>query len=108
METLYGTDITMNVSLFIKGKGTLKTNFGSLDLSFGDYAVIPRGVIWQLQIEESMEMLIIESEVLYRPQKNIETNLGQLLKHSPFSERDIKTPDLESAYPRAQLKYKFG
>ena len=29
--------------------------------------------------------------------------MGQLLEHSPFSERDIKTPDLESAIPKGPI-----
>ena len=79
-----------------RGKGILKTNFGSLSLVSGDYAVIPRGVIWQLQIEQPMEMLVIESRSAIQTPKKYRNELGQLLEHSPFSERDIKTPELES------------
>ena len=104
METLYRNGHYDECIFIHKGKGTLKTNFGSLDLSFGDYAVIPRGVIWQLQIEESMEMLIIESRGAIQTPKKYRNDLGQLLEHSPFSERDIKTPDLESAVPKGPIE----
>ena len=30
--------------------------------------------------------------------------MGQLLEHSPFSERDIKTPDLESDVPKGPIE----
>ncbi|MDG2398382.1 MAG: homogentisate 1,2-dioxygenase, partial [Candidatus Marinimicrobia bacterium] len=48
--------------LFIHGgKGTLKTNFGTLKLTYGDYAIIPRGVIWQLDVDEPLELFIVET-----------------------------------------------
>ena len=104
METLYRNGHYDECIFIHQGKGILKTNFGSLHLSFGDYAVIPRGVIWQLQIEESMEMLIIESRGSIQTPKKYRNDLGQLLEHSPFSERDIKTPDLESAVPKGPIE----
>ncbi len=43
-----------------------------------------------------MEMLVIESWSAIQTPKKYRNELGQLLEHSPFSERDIKTPELES------------
>ena len=77
------------------GSGILKTNFGSLHLTFGDYAIIPRGVIWQLEIDKSMELFIVETKGAIQTPKKYRNELGQLLEHSPYSERDIKTPQLE-------------
>ena len=96
MEKLYRNGHYDECIFIHRGKGILKTNFGSLSLGPGDYAVIPRGVIWQLQIEQPMEMLVIESRSAIQTPKKYRNELGQLLEHSPFSERDIKTPELES------------
>ncbi|MBN4081313.1 homogentisate 1,2-dioxygenase [Caldithrix abyssi] len=78
------------------GKGKLNSNFGSLDLSNGDYAIIPRGVIWQLDIEEPMEIFVIETAGPIETPNRYRNRLGQLLEHSPYSERDIKTPQYET------------
>jgi len=83
--------------LFVHGgRGKLKTNFGSLELSYGDYAIIPRGVIWQLEIDEPMEFFITETAGPIETPSRYRNRLGQLLEHSPFSERDIKTPQFEA------------
>jgi len=83
--------------LFVhSGKGTLKSNFGSLHLIGGDYAIIPRGVIWKLEIEKPMELLVVETAGPIETPDRYRNRLGQLLEHSPFSERDIKTPQYEN------------
>ena len=83
--------------LFVHGgKGTLRTNFGSLLLSQGDYAIIPRGVIWQLDVKESLELLIAETVGPIQTPNRYRNELGQLLEHAPYSERDLRTPILDS------------
>jgi len=77
------------------GNGVLKTNFGNLDLNFGDYVVIPRGTIWKLIISEEIRTLIIETSGPVETPSNYRNSFGQLLEHSPFCERDIRTPDLK-------------
>ena len=47
MEKLYRNGHYDECIFVHKGKGILKTNFGSLHLSFGDYAIIPRGVVYR-------------------------------------------------------------
>ena len=83
--------------LFVhRGKGILKSNFGSLTLTGGDYAIIPRGVIWQLDIDKPMELLVLETAGPIETPDRYRNRLGQLLEHSPYSERDIKTPQYEN------------
>ena len=73
--------------LFVHGgKGTLRTNFGSLRLSQGDYAIIPRGVIWQLDVKESLELLIAETVGPIQTPDRYRNELGQLLEHAPYSD----------------------
>lgn len=76
-----------------KGQGTLKTLLGNLDFSYGDYLVIPRGMIYQIQFEtEDNRLFIVQSfSPVYTP-KRYRNYFGQLLEHSPFCERDIRRP----------------
>ena len=81
-----------------EGSGTLKTQFGDLDFSEGDYLVIPRGMIQQFKFNDSKNrLLIIESgHPIYTP-KRYRNWFGQLLEHSPYCERDLRTPKLTQA-----------
>lgn len=80
--------------LFIhRGEGTLKTLLGNIRFGYGDYLVIPRGMIYQLEFDsEDNRLLVLDSfEPIYTP-KRYRNNFGQLLEHSPFCERDIRRP----------------
>ena len=61
----------------------------------GDYIVIPRGVIWKIEIAKPMKILVIESHEPVETPERYRNKFGQLLEHSPFSERDIITPTIE-------------
>ena len=75
------------------GSGSLNTNLGQLNVAPGDYVVIPRGVIWQLDVEENMKHFIIETSGSVETPSRYRNRHGQLLEHSPYSERDIRTPE---------------
>jgi len=80
--------------LFVhRGEGTLKTLLGDLRFGYGDYLVIPRGMIYQLHFDsEDNRLLIVDSfDPVYTP-KRYRNYFGQLLEHSPFCERDLRTP----------------
>lgn len=76
-----------------EGSGILKTMYGDLPFSYGDYLVIPRGTIYQIHFNtDSNKLFIVESFSPIRfPKKYLSKN-GQLLEHSPFCERDIRPP----------------
>ena len=77
-----------------KGSGTLKTLLGNIRFGYGDYLVIPRGMIYQLHFDGAENrLLIVDSyQPLYTP-KRYRNHFGQLLEHSPFCERDMRTPE---------------
>jgi len=85
--------------LFIhKGTGTLKTFVGNIKFQYGDYLIIPRGMIYQLEFDtEENRLLYAESfHPIYTPKK-YRNWFGQLLEQSPFCERDYILPkDLET------------
>jgi homogentisate 1,2-dioxygenase len=76
------------------GTGNLKTNLGILKFGFGDYIVIPRGVIWQMYVDDECRILVVESNRPIETPSRYRNKFGQLLEHSPFCERDIRTPEL--------------
>ncbi len=81
-----------------EGSGMLKTLYGTIRFEYGDYLVIPRGVIYQLHFNDANNRLfIVESFSPIRPPKRYLNTTGQFLEHSPYCERDIKLPqDLET------------
>ncbi len=81
-----------------QGSGKLRTNFGNINFEYGDYLVIPRGVIYQIEFDTADNRLLITESFhpIYTPKK-YRNHFGQLLEHSPFCERDYKLPeDLET------------
>ncbi len=76
-----------------EGSGTLHCIFGSIPFEYGDHLVIPRGTIYQMEFNSSDNRLfIVESFLPLRFPKRYLNRSGQLLEHSPFYERDLKTP----------------
>ena len=76
-----------------QGAGTLKSPYGNIPFEYGDYLIIPRGTIYQLEFTDANNRLLyIESfSPIFTPAK-YRNNFGQLLEHSPFCERDFKIP----------------
>jgi homogentisate 1,2-dioxygenase len=76
-----------------KGNGVLKTFYGNLPFSKGDHLIIPRGTIYQVLFENhDNRLFIVESFSPIRYPKRYINKMGQLLEHSPYCERDIRTP----------------
>lgn len=80
--------------LFIhEGSGRLLTQYGVIAFEYGDYLVIPRGTIYQLEFETpNNRLLIVESFSPIRFPNRYMSKHGQLLEHSPYCERDIRAP----------------
>ncbi len=76
-----------------KGSGQLRTFLGNIDFKYGDYLVIPRGMIYKMEFDsEDNRHFVVESySPIYTP-KRYRNWFGQLLEHSPFCERDFRTP----------------
>jgi homogentisate 1,2-dioxygenase len=88
-----------------EGSGTLRTQFGSLPFSAGDYVVIPFGVTWQMQLAGEARFFVVEAPSQIEPPKRYRNKYGQLLEHSPYCERDIRTPEqLETFTERGEFE----
>ncbi len=76
-----------------KGTGKLRTLVGNIPFEYGDYLVIPRGMIYQIEFDsEDNRLFIVESFSPVLTPRNYRNKFGQLLEHSPFCERDFKIP----------------
>ncbi len=82
-----------------KGTGKLRTHMGNLDFKYGDYLLVPRGIIYKIDFDtEDNRLFIVESySPIYTP-KRYRNHFGQLLEHSPFCERDIRKPSELETY----------
>lgn len=76
-----------------KGSGKLRTQMGNIDFKYGDYLVIPRGMIYKMDFDSSDNRLFIteSNSPVYTPKK-YRNWFGQHLEHSPFCERDLRPP----------------
>jgi homogentisate 1,2-dioxygenase len=76
-----------------KGKGKLRTFLGNINFEYGDYLIIPRGMIYQIEFEtKDNRLFYVESFAPFYTPKRYKSSSGQLLEHSPFCERDFKLP----------------
>lgn len=76
-----------------EGSGVLKTQYGELPFGYGDYLVLPRGTIYQIDFHsEDNRLFIVESFSPIRFPKRYLSQYGQLLENSPYCERDLRVP----------------
>lgn len=94
MRSYFYKNADADEMIFIhEGSGTLKTMYGNIEFGYGDYLVIPRGTIYQINFnDEENRLLIVESFSPIRYPKKYLSKNGQLLEHSPYCERDIRVP----------------
>lgn len=66
---------------------------GNIPFEYGDYLIIPRGVIYQIDFDTAVNRLLyVESFApIYTP-KRYKNESGQHLEHAPFCERDFILP----------------
>ena len=95
--------------LFVhRGSGTLRTLLGNIEFAYGDYLLIPRGMIYQIEFDTTDNRLLYTESFhpIYTP-KRYRNHFGQLLEHAPFCERDLKLPqDLETHDERGEFVIK--
>ena len=94
MEAYFFKNADADEMLFVhQGSGILKTMYGNIEFQYGDYLIIPRGTVYQLEFENAENrLLIVESFGPIETPARYRNNYGQFLEHSPFCERDFKVP----------------
>ena len=89
------------------GKASFSSNFGFLNLIPGDYLVIPKGVIWKIDVEENLSCLLVESSSPIEVPGKYTNRFGQFMEHSPFCERDIVTPTFQDPILKSNIELKI-
>lgn len=94
MKDYYYKNTDADEMIFIhEGSGTVHTQYGELPFSYGDYIILPRGTIYQIEFNDDKNRLfIVESFTPLRFPKRYLSKYGQLMEHAPYSERDIRAP----------------
>lgn len=89
-----------------RGEGTLRTTYGRVPFVSGDYLIIPRGTIYQMEFDsQDNRLYYVESFSPILSPKRYRNHFGQLLEHSPFCERDYKGPvELETYDEEGEFK----
>lgn len=100
MEDYFYKNTDSDELIFIhKGSGTLRTFLGNLTFKYGDYLVVPRGMIYKMDFDtEDNRLFIVESKHPFYTPKHYRNWFGQLMEHSPFCERDIRRPENLETY----------
>jgi homogentisate 1,2-dioxygenase len=80
--------------LFIhEGSGKLRTHLGNIEFKYGDYIVIPRGIIYQIEFNDANNRLfIVESKSPVYTPKRYRNWFGQHVEGAPYCERDLHPP----------------
>jgi homogentisate 1,2-dioxygenase len=82
-----------------EGSGELRSGFGTIRFGYGDYVVVPRGTIYQIVFDTpDNRLFIIESYTPIHFPKRYMNQMGQLMEHAPFCERDIRRPQELKTY----------
>ncbi len=108
MRDYYYKNADADEVIFIhEGTGRLRTMYGNLPFSYGDYLVVPRGTTYQIEFDgEDNRLLIVESYGPITTPKRYRNSFGQLMEHAPFCERDIRKPvDLETHDERGDFLF---
>ncbi|KXX71335.1 homogentisate 1,2-dioxygenase [Flammeovirga sp. SJP92] len=97
-----------------EGKGEMHTQFGVVPFQKGDYIVVPRTTIYKMEFDQdsTQKFLIVESKMPIETVGRYRNELGQLLEHSPYCERDLHPPvrlsDLDMTASEYSMKIKKG
>jgi homogentisate 1,2-dioxygenase len=80
-----------------RGAGTLRSAFGDLSFTDGDYVCVPRGVLHRFDLVPGIEQtwLSIECRAEFGLLKHARNELGQLRMDAPYCHRDFKRPQFK-------------
>ncbi len=93
MDYYYKNGEADEVIFVHEGNGMMYSQFGELKISKGDYVVVPRTTIYRLEWgDDPVKLQITESFGPVETVKRYRSDLGQLLEHSPYCERDLHPP----------------
>jgi homogentisate 1,2-dioxygenase len=75
------------------GAATIETIYGVLEVTDGDYVVLPTSTTYRVLPHGETRLYIIEATGHIGPPKRYLSTKGQFLEHAPYCERDQRGPD---------------
>lgn len=98
MQTLARNADGDDLLFFHQGNAELFCDFGHLSIHEGDYILIPRGCMWRLEHNESIQVLMIEAtnDSFTLPEK------GMLGHHAIFDPAMLDTPKINDVFKAQQ------
>ena len=98
-EDFYRNAYADEVVFVHQGSGTLLSEYGNIEIRQWDYLVIPKGTTYQLKFDnyDDVRLFVIESSTMISIPSHFRTPTGQMLESAPYCERDIRTPELQTA-----------
>ncbi|TDV50947.1 homogentisate 1,2-dioxygenase [Actinophytocola oryzae] len=75
------------------GAATIETIYGVLEVTDGDYVVLPTSTTYRVLPHGETRLYVIEATGHVGPPKRYLSTKGQFLEHSPYCERDQRGPD---------------
>ncbi|NEM08895.1 homogentisate 1,2-dioxygenase [Geodermatophilus normandii] len=94
-STLYKNSVGDELAYVESGRGVLETTFGKLDLTEGDYAIVPTSTIhrWTVADGEELRLLFVQAVGHINPPSRYLSTGGQFLEGTPYCELDIRRPE---------------
>ncbi|RMG32242.1 MAG: homogentisate 1,2-dioxygenase [Methanobacteriota archaeon] len=93
-DFFYRNGIADEVIFVHEGEGTLYSYFGKLEFKPWDYIVVPKGILYRIEItSRDSRFFIIEATGPVEVPRRYRNEYGQLLEHAPFCERDFRVPE---------------
>jgi homogentisate 1,2-dioxygenase len=93
---LYRNGTDDELLLVVEGSGVVETMFGDLNYGPLDFLYLPRGTTWRLRPGPTDHTIVVlETSGPCGPPGRYRNGSGQLLPRSLYSERDIRTPELQ-------------
>jgi homogentisate 1,2-dioxygenase len=74
------------------GAAVVETVFGALQVTTGDYVVIPTSTTHRWVPQGELRTLVTEASGHIRPPRRYLSGKGQFLEHAPYCERDLRGP----------------
>jgi homogentisate 1,2-dioxygenase len=94
-DGFYRNALCDEMIMIMEGSGAVQSPFGVIVYESGDVIVIPRGTTYDLRPGNvDNRFVILESRTSIVPPKKYFVDGGQMAEHSPFCERDFRTPVL--------------
>ncbi|WP_207839660.1 homogentisate 1,2-dioxygenase [Williamsia soli] len=93
-STLYKNSTGDELAYVESGSGVFESTFGRLEISEGDYVIVPTSTIhrWTVTGDDELRLLFVEAVGHIDPPKRYLSDRGQFIEGTPYCELDIRRP----------------